>query len=373
MKFLSSTGLLLLLWSNSSPVFTAVQPSLSLEAFRTQLVQLVQEVQSSVLPLHAEFDLGRTQPIDYTNFGYAVLLQPDVAVAPADIVDGSRKIWIAHPNDEALACHISGWDAEHDLAVLTLERPLNRAAAEIEASQPAAGEPVLILTNSLSAVPAVSFGALSCVRNDGILQISGNLPMGSEGGAVFNFKGQLIGLVYAKMNPAIDPINPAAALLNETVLVHPIQEIRNAVADVLQNAARPKVYMGVSVVDWPSQLGGAHIQQVMAGSPAAQSGLQVGDIILSANNHKVSTAKELFNNVRDCQAGSRLDLRILRGHQILAVPVQLDSLPIDTSSPSATVFPLETNAAAESIDREFIEWRIKTLEMEILRLRRLLK
>ena len=378
MKLVLTVAVFFSLFSIKSPSFAATQKYPSLVDYREQLVLLIKNVQLSVVPINADFEISQNQQIDLTNFGYGLVIEPDMVIAPSRIVEGSREIWISDQPNIKISGRIIGWDNEHGLSILKMNQPLKNSVlpAFIDQNEGVpAGEPVLILSNSMSIMPAVSFATVACTRNDGIIQISGNLPIGADGGAVFDFKGRVVGLVYGQISPFSDELNGSQQVFPvETVLVYPIHQIRNAIQNELLRSNTHCVYMGVVVADWPSQLGGAHVRQVLMDSPAAASGLQIGDIILSSNNHKVSKAVDLFHNMQNCYAGETVNLSILRGHQIVTVAVVLDSLPkawAASSSPSAV--PPSNLETKEPLNEEFLQMRIKALEKEINRLRQFLK
>lgn len=367
-----------LLFSIKSPSLAAVQKFSALVDFREQLVLLIKNVQLSIVPITADFEISQQQQIDWTNCGYGLVIEPDMVIAPSLVVEGSREIWVSDQPNNKISGQIIGIDTVHGLSILKMKQSLKNATLPTFVDQNegvTAGEPVLILSNSMSVMPAVSFGIVNCTHNDGIIQISGNLPIGAEGGAVFDFKGRVVGLVYAQISPLAGELSGSLLKFpDETVLVYPIHQIRNSIQNELLRSNTHSVYLGVVVADWPSQLGGAHIRQVLMNSPAAASGLQIGDIILSSNNHKVSKALDLFHNMQNCYAGETVSLNILRGQQIFTIPVMLDSVP---NAPMANFLNSEIQPnnldKKEPLNQEFIHMRIKTLEKELDRLRQSLK
>ena len=65
-------------------------------------------------------------------------------------------------------------------------------------------------------------------------------------------------------------------------------------------------------------------------SPAAQSGVQVGDVVLSCNGERVTTSRQFNRLVLDTPPGARVRLQLLREGVVrtLEVPVeQLDLTP----------------------------------------------
>jgi S1-C subfamily serine protease len=85
--------------------------------------------------------------------------------------------------------------------------------------------------------------------------------------------------------------------------------------------------IGVVVRDEQSQVVVAALGKA---SPAAQSGVQVGDVVLSCNGERVTTSRQFNRLVLDTPPGGRLRLQLLREGTVrtLEVPVeQLDLTP----------------------------------------------
>lgn len=69
---------------------------------------------------------------------------------------------------------------------------------------------------------------------------------------------------------------------------------------------------------------GAVIQQVQPGSPAADAGLQRGDVVHRINRTTVTTAQDLTTALRSLKGASEVVLQVERGSQLMFVTVSLD-------------------------------------------------
>src|SRR6185503_18904795 len=58
---------------------------------------------------------------------------------------------------------------------------------------------------------------------------------------------------------------------------------------------------------------GVVVMQVATPSPAAQAGIQPGDIITSLNGRETATAEELIAAIRGAKPGARVQLTVLSG------------------------------------------------------------
>jgi S1-C subfamily serine protease len=68
---------------------------------------------------------------------------------------------------------------------------------------------------------------------------------------------------------------------------------------------------------------GALITDITADSPAENAGLEVGDIVVSANGRSISGLGGLVALIRDGQPGSELTLTVLRNGERLEITAEL--------------------------------------------------
>jgi membrane-associated protease RseP (regulator of RpoE activity) len=81
------------------------------------------------------------------------------------------------------------------------------------------------------------------------------------------------------------------------------------------NAPRPTsgVFLGVATRDATGDVQGAEIVNVAGGSPAAQAGLQTGDILTAVDGSTVTSASDLAQKVRSHQSGDQVTITYSRG------------------------------------------------------------
>lgn len=83
-------------------------------------------------------------------------------------------------------------------------------------------------------------------------------------------------------------------------------------------------YLGVQVEPAGS---GLRVTGVMPDSPAARSGIMVGDVIVSARGAPPGSVDAFVTSVRAAGPGVVYPLRVLRGRQVLAIDVPLGAAP----------------------------------------------
>jgi len=99
-------------------------------------------------------------------------------------------------------------------------------------------------------------------------------------------------------------------------------------------------YLGVSIQDIDENIAkglqlqsasGVLVGTVVAGSPAAKSGIRTGDVILDFNDRKSTSSVELRNEIAVMSPGSVVKIRILRDGEVKIFSVRLEEQPAQAS------------------------------------------
>ena len=253
------------------------------------------------------------------------------------VVEGASEIIVSLPDGRTFKGKVLGADAATDLAVVKIDAD-NLTVAEFGDSDTLqVGEPAIAIGNPLGMEfrGSVTAGVISALnrsidlgeRKFNLIQTDAAINPGNSGGALVNADGEVVGINSAKIAASgvegigfAIPINAAKPILDE--LAHK------------GRVARP--YIGASLMDkefaqrygFETNLhGGIYLRGVVPGSPAAKAGLEAGDIILSFNGSKVSTARELRNKLDECKVGDRIDIQIWRNGQTHNVVIVLEEVP----------------------------------------------
>jgi S1-C subfamily serine protease len=83
------------------------------------------------------------------------------------------------------------------------------------------------------------------------------------------------------------------------------------------------VFLGVSTRDATGGQQGAEVVNVLSGSPAAQAGLQTGDVITAVDGSAVMSASDLGQRIRSHKGGDQVTITYSRGGSSAQTQVQL--------------------------------------------------
>jgi S1-C subfamily serine protease len=147
-----------------------------------------------------------------------------------------------------------------------------------------------------------------------LIQSDAAINPGNSGGALFNARGEVIGITTAIENPTNDrvfigigyavPINTATRFLPQMLAGEDIQHPRFGIELAIQSS--------------PPQISG-----VVPGSGADQGDLQVGDVITELDGNQIVTFEDLAEYIDSRQVGDVVDVTVLRNGEEVTLPVTL--------------------------------------------------
>ncbi|MGY1820607.1 trypsin-like peptidase domain-containing protein [Geodermatophilus sp. SYSU D00079] len=163
------------------------------------------------------------------------------------------------------------------------------------------------------------------------LQTDAAINPGNSGGALVNGAGEVVGI-----NTAIATVasgGPGGQSESGSIGVGfaiPGNTAHRIAEEIIQNGSAETTYLGVSAqtasAGGNSEIGtGAQIVRVEPGTPAADAGLQAGDVVTAVGDRVVTTSTELTAAVRSATPGDRVSLTVQRGQDTSQVEVTLGS------------------------------------------------
>ena len=167
------------------------------------LPNLVKRVKPAVVAI-ATYDASGEALMTGSGF----FLRPGQVVTNLHVVRGAVRAEIKTLDGKGKVYPVNGTlavDEEGDLALLSVEMPLERVARSTELAKelPDEGETIFVIGNPLKLEGSVSDGIVSAVRevpnSYRIIQITAPISHGNSGSPVFNMKGEVLGVVTIKV------------------------------------------------------------------------------------------------------------------------------------------------------------------------------
>ncbi|MDQ1612036.1 MAG: serine protease Do [Pyrinomonadaceae bacterium] len=166
------------------------------------LPELVRRVKPSVVAI-VTYD-AKGEPL---LSGSGFFIHPGQVLTNLHVVEGARRVEVKTLDGKGRIYASQGaldFDEEADLAILSVDVPPERTrVVELTNSLPEEGEGVFVIGNPLRLEGSVSDGIVSAVRevpNLGkIIQTTAPISHGNSGSPVFNYHGQVVGVVTVKV------------------------------------------------------------------------------------------------------------------------------------------------------------------------------
>jgi serine protease Do len=250
------------------------------------------------------------------------------------VVEGSSSISVAMYDGKSYEAQLIGYDESNDIAVLKIDAkdltPVilgNSDNLNVGDSVVAIGNPLGELTFSLTA-GAISALDRQITMSSGVtmnlMQTDCAINSGNSGGALFNMYGEVIGITNAKYS---NNGNSGEASIDAIGFAIPMNQARKIFESIIEKGYYSKPYIGVSVTDVSEETQsyglpqGAAVKDIVEGSPAQQSGLQINDIITEANGTAITGSQSLVTLVGKCAPGDTLALKVYRQGQTLDITI----------------------------------------------------
>jgi len=250
-------------------------------------------------------------------------------VTNAHVVDGADRITVVLPSGRELRGRLVGLDRETDLAVLRVDagEPLPVALLG-SVDDVAVGDGAIAIGSPLGlAGPAsVTSGIVSGLgreveSQDGtvlvdMIQTDAAIAPGSSGGALLDARGAVIGVTtaFAVGESGAEGLGFAT----------PIDVARAVVDDLVEHGRVRMPWLGVKGDNGP---GGARVTHVLAMSPAAAGGVEVGDVVVAVGRRDVTSMSSLRVALRRHRPGETVALAVVRDGERVVLDVALVERP----------------------------------------------
>ena len=246
---------------------------------------------------------------------------------------------------KAYDAHVVGADPITDIAVVKIDTAgVRLPVAQLGNSDDVRiGDWAIAVGNPLDVGTTVTLGIISALNRTGqsaegqailpAIQTDAAINPGNSGGALANINGQVIGINEAILSPSGTYSGIGFAI--------PINRAKQIAAELIRNGKASHPYLGVQYQpvaalssDDRAQTGvpadlsqGVYVRRVFSGSPAAQAGLHLYDVITTANGQLIADTDALNNLIQSLKVGSTLTLKVVRDGTPRTVNVTLRERP----------------------------------------------
>jgi serine protease Do len=272
---------------------------------------------------------GGDQPLRTASLGSGVIVDPKgYILTNRHVVEKADRIRVkllddpkGYPGHDA---KVIGTDSETDLAVIKIDSDKPLPAAKLGNSDGMnVGDWVLAIGSPFGLNSTVTAGIVSATGRGDIvpgrqfqnfIQTDAAINPGNSGGPLVNMRGEVIGINtaiytegggYQGVGFAM-PSTTAAQVYN--ALISPDHKVTRGSIGVSFNAAPNPALQRVYG-------NGIVIAEVSPNGPAANAGLQVGDVITAIDGRNVKSGDDLVNDIAGRKPGSKATIAYMRGNK----------------------------------------------------------
>ncbi len=254
------------------------------------------------------------------------------------VVKGADEILIRLSDKREYRGQILGTDPKTDLAVVKFQPDHEITVASLGNSDALrVGEWAIAIGNPFGLDQTVTVGVISATgRSDvgiatyeNFIQTDASINPGNSGGPLVNLKGQVIG------------VNTAIVAAGQGIgFAIPINMVKRVIDQLVDKGKVVRGWLGVALQplspDLAQSLGlagtnGAVVGSTITGSPAAQAGLQQGDVIVAYDNTPVDDYRHVQRLVAETRVGKSVTLQIVRKKQKMDLAVTIAEVPDETA------------------------------------------
>ena len=245
------------------------------------------------------------------------------------VVQGATSVKVTFADGSTYDATVVGSDPSTDLAVIKVDAPASKLVPVTlgNSDSVAVGDGVVAIGSPFGLEETVTSGIVSALDRTidstnnysipGAIQTDAAINHGNSGGPLFDLHGQVIGI-----NSQIESDSGGNDGIGFAI---PSNTVRSVVDQLVSGQKVEHAYLGVSLQT--AQSGGAQVGAVTAGSPAADAGLKVGDVVVSFDGKSISSADDLSAAVLAKQPGDTVKVAVERNGSTKTFTVTLGTRP----------------------------------------------
>ncbi len=225
------------------------------------------------------------------------------------VVENLSNIYVVLPDGRVSQATVSGSSQYSDVAVLTLKDKLPVEPPPLaDSTKVIIGEPVAAIGNPFDLTETLTAGIVSQTNRlaeiqsgsqtrwiANLIQFDAAVNFGNSGGPLVNSKGEVIGLVIARVNPNEgDGIYYAVSA----------NKVKKVATSLIAQGFFDYPWLGINITNLTPQMAqarelettnGVVVVNVEADSPAEVAGIQIGDIIVTIDEMAIRNSSDLVS------------------------------------------------------------------------------
>ena len=262
-----------------------------------------------------------------------------VVITNNHVVEGSDQVTVVYADGKRAEGQVLATDPLSDLAIVRTDRT-DAPPAQFATELPPVGSLAIAIGNPLgfenSATAGIISGSQRAIPGSAsqspalvdLIQTDAAISPGNSGGALVDADMQVIGINVAYIPPSAGSVSIGFAI--------PAPTVTDVVTQLLEDGTAEHAYLGVLPAALTPEIvqqfdipvsEGALIVEVPGDGPAADAGIQPGDVITGVGDTQVSTVEDLLGALRRQKPGDKVSVTIVRNGEGSTVDVTLGDFP----------------------------------------------
>lgn len=263
------------------------------------------------------------------------------------------EITVALTDGREFTAELVGRDPKTDVALLRIEANNLPVLAMADSDQLRVGDVVFAIGNPMGLSQTVTMGIVSATGRsrlgilgsegyENFIQTDASINPGNSGGALIDAAGRLVGINTAIFSRSGGNVGIGFAV--------PITLARSIIESLIETGTVRRGFLGVSISDLDADMAAAFnledtrgvlVESVQPDSPAAEGGVERGDVIISIDGKRVSDVNELRLRVAQTLPGTVVQLEVIRNGEPQKLSVTLGDMEGSVSDDGGAMKILE--------------------------------
>lgn len=308
------------------------------------VAQVAAEVGPSVVQIQVETSQsGQPGQQQRQGVGSGVIYSSDgYIITNNHVVQSAQQVTVSFADGSTAQAEVVGGYSRADIAVVKVDRT-GLPAATFREDPPIQGQLAVAIGSPVGFESTVTAGVVSGLNREipsrftrgqqtrsaltDLVQTDAAISPGSSGGALVDRAGEIIGI-----NIAYLPQTRSGQPVEGLGFAIPASTAADIADQLIESGEVTTAYIGITPTDLTPQVAeqlgtsvenGAVVREVRQGSPAAEAGLQRGDIIVGLDDTAIESSGDLFAALRDYAPGDNVQLTIVRNGEQQTVNLTL--------------------------------------------------
>ena len=293
--------------------------------------QIYEKTINSVVAISTYLNQGGYQQAIGTGTGI-IMSEDGYIITNAHVIEDGNQIMVTLNDGTEYQAQVVGSDSKVDIAVIKVGATGLTAGNFGDSDSLVHGEPAIVIGNPLGMdfAGTITDGIISSTSREvkidnyimNLLQTNAAVNPGNSGGPLINCRGEIVGVVSAKIS--VDDVEGIGFAI-------PINTALNVANDFIEYGyVKNRPMLGISVEVVPEQYAqfygsqpGLKVVSVQDGSAADLAGIMPGDRIISFNGTEISTSAELDYEKDKYNIGDTVKITVLRENQEITLDLTL--------------------------------------------------